>query len=381
MLAVKALLTRARTLEQGLAVDPAVLVGDLLQHGNGRALGALDRTHELAGLVKALHGAGVKPGVAATEGHDRERAVLQVHAVEVGDLQLAAGARLDPPGQLADALVIEVQASDRVGALGVLGLLLDGDGVEVLVELHHAEALGIVHVVAEDRCASPLLGVLHRATQVAREAVAVEDVVAQHERAGLAGDEPLADDERLSKPVWTGLLGVGQAHAEIGAVTQQALEVGQVRRRRDDENVTNARHHEDRQRVVNHGLVVHGQQLLAGDRGERVQAGARSAREDDAFHAKPFRKKTTKSSIIIAAMFRISRLIWHKSGFLNIHPHKQITHKRMGSWNIFANPYKVGLFPQWCILRNRSFRFAAKSMWHRMISLISLCPIITEQHT
>ena len=293
VLAVEALLARACALEQGLAVDPAVLVGDLLQHGDGRALGALDRAHELARLVEALHGASVQPRVAAAEGHDGERAILQVHAVEVGNLQLAAGARLDLLGQLADALVVEVQAGDRVGALGVLGLLLDGDGVEVLIELHHAEALGVVNVVAEDRGAPPLLGALHRAAQVAREAVAVEDVVAQHECAGLAGNELLADDERLGEPVWAGLLGVGQTHAEVGAVAQQALEVGQIRRRRDDEDVADARHHEDRQRVVDHGLVVHGQQLLAGDRGERVQARARSAREDDAFHAKPFRKKTT----------------------------------------------------------------------------------------
>ena len=77
---------------------------------------------------------------------------------------------------------VEVQAGDRVGALGALGLLLDGDGTALAVELHDAEALGVVHVVAEDRGAARL-GVLHGARQVAAEAVAVEDVVAQHERA------------------------------------------------------------------------------------------------------------------------------------------------------------------------------------------------------
>ena len=132
-----------------------------------------------------------------------------------------------------------------------------------------------------------------RATQVPAEAVAEEEVVTEHEGAGLARDEVLADEEGLGEAVRRGLLGVGERDAEVGTVAQQALEVGQVRRRRDDEDVADARHHEDGKRVVDHGLVVDRQQLLTGHESERVQAGARSAREDDAFHAKPFRKKTT----------------------------------------------------------------------------------------
>lgn len=41
-----------------------------------------------------------------------------------------------------DVARIEVQAGDGVGALGALGLLLDGDGPALAVELHDAEALG-----------------------------------------------------------------------------------------------------------------------------------------------------------------------------------------------------------------------------------------------
>ena len=99
----------------------------------------------------------------------------------------------------------------------------------LLVELHDAEALGVVDVVAEDRGAARL-GVLHRAAQVAAQAVAVEDVVAEHERARLAGDELLADHERLRQAIGARLLGVGQVHAVVRAVAQQALEVGQVGR-------------------------------------------------------------------------------------------------------------------------------------------------------
>ena len=178
---------------------------------------------------------------------------------------------------------VEVQAGDRVGALGALGLLLDGDGTALRIELHDAEALGVVHVVAEHRGPTGLC-VLHGARQVARQAVAVEDVVAQHQGARLAGDKVLADREGLRQAVGARLLGVGEVHAVARAVPEQALEVGEVRRRGDDKDVPDARQHEGGQRVVDHGLVVDRQQLLGGHECERVQAGAGPAGEDDAFH-------------------------------------------------------------------------------------------------
>ena len=267
-----------------LGGDPAVLPGDLLGHGHGQVLGVLHGADELRRLVQALHGAGVQPRVAATEGDDGQRPLLQVHLVERGDLQLPTGRGLDLMRLGGHVARVEIEPRDCVGALGLGGLLLDGDGPPLAVELHDAEALGVVHVVAEDRGAARL-GVLDGARQVARQAVAVEDVVAEHQRARLAGDELLADGERLRKAVRRGLLGVGEVHAVARAVPEQALEVGEVRRGGDDQDVPDARQHEGGQRVVDHGLVVDRQQLLGGHERERVQAGAGPAGEDDAFHS------------------------------------------------------------------------------------------------
>ena len=283
MLPVDRLAVGLRGLLEPLGRDPAVLPGDLLGHGNGQVLGVLHGADELGGLVEALHGAGVQPRVAAAQGDDGQRPLLQVHPVEVGDLQLAARGRLDPMRLGGDVARVEVQAGDGVGALGLGGLLLDGDGPPLAVELHDAEALGVVHVVAEDRGAARLR-VLDGLLEVAAEAVAVEDVVAEHERARLAGDEPLADGEGLRQAVRARLLCVGQVHAVARAVPEQALEVGEVRRRGDDQDVPDARQHEGGQRVVDHGLVVDRQQLLGGHERERVQARAGPAGEDDAFH-------------------------------------------------------------------------------------------------
>ena len=283
MPAVDRLAVGLRGLLQPGGRDPAVLPGDLLGHGHRQVLGVLHGADELRGLVQALHGAGVQPRVAAAQGDDGQRPLLQVHPVEVGDLELAAGRGPDLAGLGGHVARVEVQAGDRIGALGALGLLLDGDGPALAVELHDAEALGVVHVGAEDRSAARLR-VLDGLLQVAAEAVAVEDVVAEHERAGLAGDEVLADGEGLRQAVGAGLLGVGQVHAVARAVTEQALEVGQVGRRGDDQDVPDARQHEGGQRVVDHGLVVDRQQLLGGHERERIQAGAGPAGEDNAFH-------------------------------------------------------------------------------------------------
>lgn len=283
MLPVDRLAVGLRGLLQLGGRDPAVLPGDLLGHGHGQVLGVLHGADELRRLVQALHGAGVQPRVAAAQGDHGQRPLLQVHLVERGDLELAAGRRLHPMRLGGHVARVEVQAGDGVGALGALGLLLDGDGPPLAVELHDAEALGVVHVVAEDRGAARL-GVLDGARQVARKAVAVEDVVAEHQRARLTGDELLADGECLCEAVRAGLLGVGEVHAVARAVAEQELEVGEVRRRGDDQDVPDARKHEGGQRVVDHGLVVDRQQLLGGHERERVQAGAGPAGEDDAFH-------------------------------------------------------------------------------------------------
>ena len=263
MLPVDRLAVGLRGLPEPLGRDPAVLPGDLLGHGHGQVLGVLHGADELRGLVQALHGAGVQPRVATAQGDDGERPLLQVHLVERGDLQLAARGGFDLMRLGGHVARVEVQAGDGVAGLGLGGLLLDGDGTAQRIELHDAEALGVVDVVAEDRGAARLR-VLDGLLEMARQAVAVEDVVSEHERARLAGDELLADGEGLRQAVRRGLLGVGQVHAVARAVPEQALEVRQVGRRGDDQDVPDARQHESGQRVVDHGLVVDRQQLLGG---------------------------------------------------------------------------------------------------------------------
>ena len=71
-------------------------------------------------------------------------------------------------------------------------------------------------------------------------------------------------------------------------IPEQALEIRQVRRCRDDEDVADARKHQRRERIIDHGLVVDRQQLLTRDHGQRVQARAGAPGEYDSFHNDSF---------------------------------------------------------------------------------------------
>jgi hypothetical protein len=128
---------------------------------------------------------------------------------------------------------------------------------------------------------------LAETTQQRRQIVAVEQVVAQHQRDRLVADEFAADDEGLREPVGRGLHRVGELQAPARAVAEQLAKARRVLRRGDDEDVADPGEHERAQGIVDHRLVVHGQQLLRDDLSHRVEARARAAGEDDALHAAP----------------------------------------------------------------------------------------------
>mmetsp|Transcript_13933 Transcript_13933/g.26024 ORF Transcript_13933/g.26024 Transcript_13933/m.26024 type:complete len:214 (+) Transcript_13933:860-1501(+) len=212
-------------------------------------------------------GAGVQPGVAAAHDLDAELAAPQVLGVHISDLQLTAGAGLDIGRDVADLLVIEIQAGDRVVALRRLGLFFDGQGALVGIELDHAIALGVGHVIGEHAGARVACGGIG---QQAREVVSVEDVVTQDQGAGRASDKLAAEDEGLGQAVRAGLHAVADVQAPARTVAQQRLEARRVLRCADQQDVADAREHQRAQRVIDHRLVVDRQQLLAHRQRGRV---------------------------------------------------------------------------------------------------------------
>ena len=83
-------------------------------------------------------------------------------------------------------------------------------------------------------------------------------------------------------------------------------------RRRDDQDVSNPRQHQRRQRVVHHRLVVDRHELLADRPRQRMQPRPRAAGEDDAFQSfTPWLQALARLSRIAVA--RRSALASHQS--------------------------------------------------------------------
>ena len=263
--------------------DPALAEGDGFEAGDLQAGAFLDGLDEDRGFGEGVVGAGVEPGEAAAQGLDLEFAVGQECLVDGGDLQLAAGAGLDMFGDVDHFVRVEVQAHDGVVALRVGRFLFDGEAVAGLVEFGDAVAFGVGYPVAEDG-GFPPRGVGDGLLEHRGEAAAVEDVVAEDETDTVVADELLADDEGLRQAVGTGLLGIFEAHTVVGSVAQQAAEARQVVRRRDDQDVADTGQHQHADGIIDHRLVVDGQQLFADAFGDRVESGAGAAGQDDAFH-------------------------------------------------------------------------------------------------
>ena len=117
----------------------------------------------------------------------------------------------------------------------------------------------------------------HGTAEQVLEVVAVIDVVAQYQGRQVVADKVFANQKGLGQPVRRGLHGVTDIQPPAPTVAEQLFEARGVLRGGDDQNVANARQHQGGQRVINHRLVVHRQQLLGNRQGRWVQTGAGTA--------------------------------------------------------------------------------------------------------
>src|ERR1700730_13347837 len=75
--------------------------------------------------------------------------------------------------------------------------------------------------------------------------------------------------------------------------------------RRDQQNIADSGQHENRQRVVDHRLVVDCQELFVYGECRRIKSGPRATRENDALHGMPL--LLSKRSIVSARAGRHGR--------------------------------------------------------------------------
>ena len=94
--------------------DVAHPEGDLLEAGDHQPLPLFDRLDVVGRLQQRLVRAGVEPRDAARQLLDVQLSALEVRAVDVGDLELAARRRLQAGGDVEHLVVVEVQPGDGV---------------------------------------------------------------------------------------------------------------------------------------------------------------------------------------------------------------------------------------------------------------------------
>src|ERR1700730_1525352 len=202
-----------------------------------QSLTSLDRLDERGCLKKRLMRTSIQPSRPTSEDLDPERAPLEVHAIDVRDLELAPRGWLQRCCDLKNLIVVKVQSGDRKMRLRMGRLLLNVECFAPLVELHHAISLRIADTVCED--GSPCI-VLYGGAQLIRKAMAVEDVVPENEGNTVVADEPTPNDERLRKAFRPRLLSVRQGDAPFAPVPEQSLILRQVLRSRDQKDVANS---------------------------------------------------------------------------------------------------------------------------------------------
>jgi hypothetical protein len=134
-----------------------------------------------AASSREVVGPRIEPGEAAAEPLHMELARLHVVAVDIGDLELAAGRGLDRRGDIDHVRPVEIEPGRRPVRLRQPSVFLDRDRALLLVELDDAVALGIVDPIGEDGGAGrELAGLL----QDLAEPMAEEEIVAETRAAG-----------------------------------------------------------------------------------------------------------------------------------------------------------------------------------------------------
>ena len=140
-----------------------------------------------------------------------ERLLSHVGPVDIGNFKLAAGTRPQPGGDIDDCLVVEIEPRHGVSRFRLCRLLFERNRPPLGVELNHAESFRVAHIIGEDRRAAGAGG---SPLQHLPETVAVEDVVAEHQRRPRPIEEFPPDDKCLCQAVGLGLRGIADRHAK-----------------------------------------------------------------------------------------------------------------------------------------------------------------------
>ena len=111
-----------------------------------------------------------------------------------------------------------------------------------------------------------------------------EEVVTKDQGDRLVPNEVFPDHEGLGDAARGRLFRIGNGEPKVASVAEESLNRWKVARGADDQDFTNPTGHKGPDWVVDHRLVVHGQELLADALRGWVEATPAPTREHDPFH-------------------------------------------------------------------------------------------------
>ena len=222
----------------------------------------------------------------------------------VGDLELAAGRRLDRRDRGVDRRVEEVDADQREVGRRHLGLLDELHDLAVGADLGDAEGGGILDLGQEDlggggdmvdaELGFGVAGALETVDELG-EAL-LEHVVAQVHDEVVVAEEVAGDQHAVGETERLVLHDPGDRHAELRSVTDVFADLVAGCRRDDDPDLLDPGGRHVLDPVEQDRLVGDGHQLLRAGVGDGAKPGSGTAAEDETLHGRQgYRGRATVS--------------------------------------------------------------------------------------
>ena len=177
---------------------------------------------------------------------------LQIHAVDVGDFQLAPGRGFDVPGDFQHIVVIKIKSCHRVTGAGCQGF----PQCRWPGRRHQIPPRRSARDPARSRQRPRRRIPAQRPGAVLGEAAAVENIVTQHQGHRGIGNKIGPQYEGLGQAVGAGLDGIAQLNTPLPTVTQQFGKRRLVLGGGDNQDLPNAGPHQGGQGVVDHRFGI-----------------------------------------------------------------------------------------------------------------------------
>src|SRR5580704_16375232 len=262
--------------------NEAFQVGDFFGTADKQALPMLDRSYELSGLQERVVSAGVEPRITASKLDDLQLLEAQIVPVYIADLEFTTGRRAQGGCYFKHGVVIKIEPGDRPVGQELAGLLDNIGRLVGIIEFEHGVTVGLADMMSEYGRALHSPGGFG---EFGAQPVPVEQIIAENKRDAVRADELTPKNESMSKTDRFILRQVVEPDAPCRPVAKKPLIERQMFGCRYQQQVADSGQHENRQRIINHRLVVDRHQLFVHGERRRVKPGAGAAGEDDALHA------------------------------------------------------------------------------------------------